>query len=95
MALVTTTPEEVVLNFGISAVPPTPEREVVVDINNRVILSFTSAKRLALTLGSIISRSGRAARRHPSGHAGACARPRGCAMTLAGSGRRAPRRGQP
>jgi hypothetical protein len=56
LALVTTTPEEVVLNFGVSAVPPTPEREVVVDISNRIILSYPSAKRLALTLGSIISR---------------------------------------
>jgi hypothetical protein len=56
LALVTTTPEEVILNFGVSAVPPTPEHEVVVDINNRIILSFSSAKRLALTLGTIISR---------------------------------------
>jgi len=56
LALVTTTPEEVILNFGVSAVPPTPEREVVVDINNRIILSFASAKRLALTLGTSFSR---------------------------------------
>jgi hypothetical protein len=56
LALVTTTPEEVILNFGVNAVPPTPEREVAVEINNRIILSYPSAKRLALTLGNLISR---------------------------------------
>ncbi len=56
LALVNTTPEEVVLNFGVNAVPPTPEREVTVEINNRIILSYPSAKRLALTLGNLISR---------------------------------------
>ncbi len=56
LALVNTTPEEVILNFGVNAVPPSPEREVTVEINNRIILSYPSAKRLALTLGNIISR---------------------------------------
>ena len=45
-----------ILNFGVNAVPPTPEREMTLDINNRIILSYPSAKRLALTLGSLISR---------------------------------------
>ena len=56
LALVTSTPEEVILNFGVSAVPPSPEREVTVDITNRIILSYPSAKRLAIKLGNIISR---------------------------------------
>jgi hypothetical protein len=56
LALVTTTPEEVILNFGVNAVPPTPEREMNLEISDRIILSFPSAKRLALTLGNIISR---------------------------------------
>ncbi len=56
LALVNTTPEEVILNFAINVVPPSPEREVSVDINSRIILSYASAKRLALTLGNIISR---------------------------------------
>jgi len=56
LALVMGMPEEVVLNFGLNAAPPTAEREVNVQINNRVIMSYPSAKRLALTLGNVISR---------------------------------------
>ncbi len=56
VAVVTSTPEEVILNFGMNAVPPTPERQVVVQITDRIILSYPSAKRLAITLGNIIRR---------------------------------------
>lgn len=56
MAVVTTTPEEVVLNFGINVAPPTPQREVNVEIVNRVIMTYASAKRLALTLGNVLQR---------------------------------------
>ena len=56
MAVVTTTPEEVVLNFGINVSPPTPQREVNVEISNRIIMSYSSAKRLALTLGNVLQR---------------------------------------
>jgi hypothetical protein len=56
IALVSSTPEEVILNFGVNAVPPTAEREVNVNINSRVILSYPSAKRLAITLGNMVKR---------------------------------------
>ena len=56
VTLVNTTPEEVVLNFGINAVPPTREREVNVQITDRIILSYASAKRLAITLGNVVKR---------------------------------------
>jgi len=56
VAVLTCTPEEVVLNFGINVNPPTPRREVNVEVTNRVVMSYPSAKRLAITLSSIIQR---------------------------------------
>ncbi|MFH0964809.1 MAG: DUF3467 domain-containing protein [Planctomycetota bacterium] len=54
--LVSTTPEEVVLSFGINLLPPSKERELRVDISNRVVLGYVSAKRLAITLSNVIQR---------------------------------------
>ena len=56
LAVITSTLEEVVLNFGVNVNPPTPQREVNVEITSRIIMSYPSAKRLALTLGSVIQR---------------------------------------
>jgi len=54
--LLSSTPEEVVLNFGINLLPPTKEKEVRVDITNRTVMSYVSAKRLAVTLSNLIQR---------------------------------------
>jgi len=54
--LVSSTPEEVVLNFGVNLLPPTKEKEVRVDITNRTVMSYVSAKRLAVTLSNLIQR---------------------------------------
>jgi hypothetical protein len=56
IAVLTSTPEEVVLNFGTNITPPTPQREVNAEISNRIIMSYPSAKRLAVTLGNLIKR---------------------------------------
>lgn len=56
MAVVTSTPEEVIVNFGLNAVPPDAEGQVNVQVTNRVILSYPSVKRLAVTLGNIVKR---------------------------------------
>ena len=56
LTLVTTTPEEVVVNFGVSVMPPTPNREVNAEVTDRVIMTYASAKRLAITLGNVIQR---------------------------------------
>ncbi|MGD2176059.1 MAG: DUF3467 domain-containing protein [Candidatus Brocadiaceae bacterium] len=56
VAVVTSTPEEVVLNFGVNAVPPNREGQTTVPVTDRVILSYPSAKRLAVTLGNIVRR---------------------------------------
>ena len=56
LAVLTTTPEEVVLNFGVNVTPLTAERQVNVEVSNRIIMSYPSAKRLALTLGNVIQR---------------------------------------
>ena len=56
MAVVSTTPEEVVISFGINVSPPTAEQEVNVEIVSRVIMTYASAKRLALTLGNVLQR---------------------------------------
>ena len=56
LAMLTSTPEEVVLHFGINISPPTPERQVNAEITTRVVMSYPSAKRLALTLGNVIQR---------------------------------------
>ena len=56
IAVLTSTPEEVVLNFGTNITPPTPQREVNAEISNRIIMTYPSAKRLAVTLGNVIKR---------------------------------------
>ncbi len=54
------TPEEVMIDFGINAAntaagqPNQPD--VVVQVSQRVVLNYYSAKRLALTLGQMIRR---------------------------------------
>lgn len=56
IAIVTSMPEELVINFGLNAMPPTPQREVNIEVSNRVVLNYASAKRLAITLGNVIQR---------------------------------------
>lgn len=56
IAVLTATREEVIMNFGINAAPPTPDRQVNVEITNRIIMSYPSAKRLAITLGNVVQR---------------------------------------
>lgn len=54
------TAEEVMLDFGVNVInPPTTEGqqpEIVFQVTNRVIMNYFSAKRLALTLGQLITR---------------------------------------
>lgn len=53
------TAEEVMIDFGINVVPPAPEGakpEILFQVNDRVILNYYSAKRLALALGQLIRR---------------------------------------
>jgi hypothetical protein len=56
LAVLTTTPEEVVLNFGINVTPMTQDRKVNVEITDRIIMTYASAKRLAITLGNVVKR---------------------------------------
>lgn len=56
IAVLTTTPEEVVLNFGINVTPMTQDRKVNIEITDRIIMSYASAKRLAITLGNVVKR---------------------------------------
>ena len=56
LAVLTSTREEVILNFGVNVNPPTPQREVNVDVTSRIIMTYPSAKRLAITLGNVIQR---------------------------------------
>ena len=55
-----TTPEEIVLDFGLNLGNPTPgdatKPDVLFVIHSRVVLNYYSAKRLALTLGQHIRR---------------------------------------
>jgi hypothetical protein len=53
------TAEEVVLDFGFNLTAPTPQGGqpvIIFKVNERVILNWYSAKRLALTLGQIVRR---------------------------------------
>jgi hypothetical protein len=53
------TAEEVMLDFGINLVAPGQEKdqpEIVFQVNDRVILNYYSAKRLAITLSQLIRR---------------------------------------
>ena len=50
---------EVILDFGLNMpVPPQPDQtpEIVLQITDRIILNYYSAKRLALTLGQLVRR---------------------------------------
>lgn len=54
------TPEEVVLDFGLNLMSPVPGPQnqpgMLFDVNERIILNYSSAKRLAITLGQLIRR---------------------------------------
>ena len=54
------TAEEVMLDFGLNLMNPTPQQqkqpEIVFSVNQRVILNYFSAKRLAITLSQLIRR---------------------------------------
>jgi len=53
------TAEEVILDFGLNTVRPAAqgaEQEIVFKANQRIILNYYSAKRLAITLGQLIRR---------------------------------------
>jgi hypothetical protein len=55
------TAEEVMLDFGLNLVNPAPQSnaqqpQVVFQVNNRVIMNYFSAKRLAVTLSQLIRR---------------------------------------
>jgi len=53
------TAEEVMLDFGVNLMnPPTQgqQPEIVFQVNNRVIMNYFSAKRLAITLSQLIRR---------------------------------------
>jgi hypothetical protein len=52
----TTTPDEVVLDFGINMPMPTPDGRptVLFDVGSRVVLNWRGAKRLAISLGQVI-----------------------------------------
>jgi len=56
----TMTAEEVILDFGLNLVRPTGNKdnpaELVFQANNRLIMSYFSAKRLAMVLGQIVRR---------------------------------------
>jgi hypothetical protein len=54
------TPEEVMLDFGVNVVNPPSQPDanpvIVFQVNERVIMNYFSAKRLALALGQMIRR---------------------------------------
>ena len=53
------TAEEVMLDFGLNLVSPgeqQQEAEIVFQVNDRVVLSYYTAKRLAITLSQLIRR---------------------------------------
>src|SRR5512137_1015320 len=54
----TMTAEEVMLDFGLNLIRPTGNKEhpaeLVFQANNRLIMSYYSAKRLAIALGQIV-----------------------------------------
>ena len=56
----TMTAEEVMLDFGLNLIRPTGDKaqpvEIVFQANSRVIMSYYSAKRLAISLGQIVRR---------------------------------------
>ncbi len=54
------TAEEVMLDFGVNLLSPASQQqeqpEIVFKVNNRVIMNYYSAKRLAITLSQLIRR---------------------------------------
>jgi hypothetical protein len=54
------TAEEVILDFGLNLIRPTGNKdnpaELIFQANNRLIMSYFSAKRLAMVLGQIVRR---------------------------------------
>jgi hypothetical protein len=54
------TPEEVILDFGLNLMSPAPgpqnQPEMIFEVNERVIMNYPSAKRLAITLSQLIRR---------------------------------------
>jgi hypothetical protein len=56
----TMTAEEIMLDFGLNLIRPTGNKEQPYDLvfqaSNRLIMSYYSAKRLAMTLGQIVRR---------------------------------------
>ncbi len=51
-----TTPDEVVMDFGMNMPVPTPDNKpmLVFDVSSRVVMNWRGAKRLAITLGQMI-----------------------------------------
>jgi hypothetical protein len=54
------TAEEVMLDFGLNLINPAAQQqgqpEIIFQVNDRVIMNYYSAKRLAITLGQVIRR---------------------------------------
>jgi hypothetical protein len=52
----TTTPDEVVLDFGMNMPMPGPDGQpaLLFDVGSRVVLNWRGAKRLAISLGQVI-----------------------------------------
>lgn len=54
------TPEELVVDFGFNSVSPAPQgqpggqAQILFKLNNRVVLNYYTAKRLALSLGQVV-----------------------------------------
>lgn len=51
-----TTPDEVVMDFGINMPMPNPENRPIIrfDVTNRVVMNWRGAKRLAISLSQVI-----------------------------------------
>jgi len=56
MFLLASAPEEVVLSFGQNFQPLAKDRPVEIPIASRVVMTYKSAKRLAITLSQLIQR---------------------------------------
>ena len=56
LAFVTSSRQEVVVHFGLNVMPANSQQEVTVDIGTQVVMTYASAKLLAITLGNVIKR---------------------------------------
>ena len=54
--VLTSTAEEVVMNFALNIQPLQRDGRVEMRVNSRVVMTYASAKRLALTLSQVIQR---------------------------------------